>query len=113
MRIINFSHLEDRPAIDIYSKNVSMIPILNSVEEIQFIVMNVKPNGVIRMHKATADQLFIVAKGEGWIRNETSGKIILKEGECVYWQEGEDHESGSDDGMVVYVLEGVDFSIEA
>ena len=113
MRIINFSHLDDKPMRKFNSKRTSIIPILTSVEELEFVVMNIKPLGVIGMHKATADQLFIVAKGEGWVRNKNSDKFILKEGECVYWKEGEDHESGSDNGMIVYILEGIDFSIKA
>ena len=113
MRIINFSHLDEKPMRRFNSKRTSIIPILTSVDEIQLVVMNIKPFGVIGMHKAPADQLVIVAKGEGWVRNESSDKIILKEGECVYWQEGEDHESGSDNGMIVYILEGIDFSIKA
>ena len=113
MRIINLNHLDDKPMRKYNSKRTSIIPILTSIDEIQFVVMNIKPFGIIGMHKATDDQLFIVAKGEGWVRNETSGKISLKEGECVYWKEGEEHESGSDNGMMVYILEGIDFSIKA
>lgn len=100
------------PLTEFNSVNATIIPFLNSFDEIRFNVMNLSPHSLVGMHVADMDQLFIVAKGIGWVCTEKSSRIPIKEGECVYWKKGEHHESGSDQGMTVYVLEGINFSLK-
>lgn len=94
------------------SKKTSIVPILSSFKETSFVIMVLEPDGIIGMHKANSDQLFIVAKGEGWICSDTSRRIPLKQGEGVLWKEGENHESGTETGMTVYIIEGKGFSFK-
>lgn len=68
-----------------------------------------EPNGVIGFHKATIPQLFLVVQGEGWVRGEApESRRPIKAGEAAFWDEGEWHESGTETGMVVILIEGED-----
>jgi quercetin dioxygenase-like cupin family protein len=65
--------------------------------------------GRIGYHQATIPQLFLVVKGEGWVRSETSEKTSIKAGQAAYWEKGEWHESGTETGMTTIIIEGVNF----
>lgn len=67
------------------------------------------PGGVIGYHQAVLPQLFLVVQGEGWVRSKTSDKTLLKSGQAAYWEREEWHESGSETGMTVIIIEGVNF----
>jgi quercetin dioxygenase-like cupin family protein len=66
-------------------------------------------DGIIGYHQATVPQLFLVLQGEGWVRSETSDKTSIKAGQAAYWERGEWHESGTETGMTVIIIEGVNF----
>lgn len=65
--------------------------------------------GVIGYHQATLPQLFLVVRGEGWVRAETSDKTSIKAGQAAFWEKGEWHESGTETGMTVIIIEGINF----
>ena len=64
------------------------------------------PNGRIGYHQATIPQLFLVVQGEGWVRSKSSKKTSIKAGQAAYWDQEEWHESGTETGMVVIIMEG-------
>jgi len=64
-------------------------------------------SGVIGYHRATVPQLFLVVQGEGWVRGESSERTFIKAGQAAYWEKGEWHESGTDQGMTAIIIEGV------
>jgi len=66
------------------------------------------PKGLIGYHQATVPQLFLVLQGEGWVRGESSGRTLIEAGQAAFWQKDEWHESGTDTGMTVIMIEGVD-----
>ena len=65
--------------------------------------------GVIGYHQATLPQLFLVVRGEGWVRAGTSDKTSIKAGQAAFWEKGEWHESGTETGMTVIIIEGINF----
>ena len=68
-------------------------------------------NGVIGYHQTTADQLFLVVQGEGWVRGEESERTPIKAGQVAYWEKDEWHESGTETGMTVILIEGMKFDL--
>jgi quercetin dioxygenase-like cupin family protein len=64
---------------------------------------------VIGYHQATLPQLFLVVQGQGWVRGESPGRISIQAGQASYWEKGEWHESGTDTGMTVIIIEGSKF----
>jgi hypothetical protein len=43
--------------------------------------------------------------GSGWVSGGDGGREPIRTGEAVLWEPGEEHESGSDDGMTALVVE--------
>ena len=64
------------------------------------------PHSLIGMHQAVGSQLFIVSEGSGWVRTNDEGKVYVSGGDMVYWMHGEWHESGTEQGMTVIIIEG-------
>lgn len=64
-------------------------------------------NGSIGYHPATNSQLFLVVQGQGWVRDESSERTLIKEGQAAYWDKDEWHESGTETGLVAIIVEGV------
>lgn len=65
--------------------------------------------GVIGYHQATIPQLFLVVQGEGWVKAEAPRKTSIQAGQAAYWEKGEWHESGTETGMTVMIIEGINF----
>jgi len=64
-------------------------------------------NGVLGFHPAVVNQLFLVVEGEGWVRGkDDSEPVPIRAGQAAFWEAGEGHESGSEEGMVAIVIEG-------
>jgi mannose-6-phosphate isomerase-like protein (cupin superfamily) len=64
-------------------------------------------HGVIGYHPTTKDQLFVVVQGEGWVRGDSlESQHPIKAGQSAFWEAGEWHESGTEAGMIVILIEG-------
>ena len=68
--------------------------------------MHIGPGGVVGYHQATVPQLFLVVAGSGWVTSADQVRQPVVVGQAAFWNGGEWHESGSDDGMMAIVLEG-------
>ncbi len=65
----------------------------------------IEPEGIVGLHAAPVPQLFLVVQGTGWVRGEDGARIPVREGDGVFWDRGESHESGSAGGMVAMTLQ--------
>jgi quercetin dioxygenase-like cupin family protein len=83
--------------------------VVNLESEAAINVAYIRPMERIGFHQAIAPQLFLLAEGEGWVRNETDEITPIREGQAVYWEKDEWHESGSETGMTAVIIEGVNF----
>jgi len=72
---------------------------------LQVSLAELEPGGKIGGHPAGGRQLFLVLGGNGWVRTETE-RAELAAGEAALWEPGEWHESGTDGGMRVLIVEG-------
>jgi quercetin dioxygenase-like cupin family protein len=61
--------------------------------------------GRIARHPATSRQLLAVVEGSGWVSGDDGEAQQITSGEAVVWEEGEEHKTGSDDGMIAIVVE--------
>jgi quercetin dioxygenase-like cupin family protein len=68
-------------------------------------VIEVGSGGVVGRHPAAGAQLFAVARGSGWVSGGDGEREPIGAGDAVLWEPGEEHESGSDEGMTVLVVE--------
>jgi quercetin dioxygenase-like cupin family protein len=69
------------------------------------VVIEIAPGGVVGRHPAGAAQLFTVFRGAGWVSGNDGERASISAGEAVLWEAGEEHESGSDEGMTALVVE--------
>ena len=68
-------------------------------------VARVSAHGVVGRHSGRWWQLFCVADGEGWVSGEDGERHAIAAGQAVLWAPGEIHESGSDHGMTVVMVQ--------
>ena len=73
--------------------------------EAHTVVIEIAPGGVVARHPAVVTQLFVVVHGSGWVSGATAEREAIQAGEAVLWDQGEEHESGSDEGMTALVVE--------
>jgi quercetin dioxygenase-like cupin family protein len=75
------------------------------------VVIEIASGGVVGRHPAGAFQLFTIVRGAGWVSGGDSERAPIRAGEAVLWEPGEQHESGSDEGMTVLVVEAESFDL--
>ena len=69
------------------------------------VVIEIGPGGCVARHSAGMAQLFTVVRGSGWVSGGDRDREPIAAGEAVLWEPGEEHESGSEEGMTVLVVE--------
>jgi quercetin dioxygenase-like cupin family protein len=69
------------------------------------VVIEIAPGGVVARHPAVVTQLFVVVYGSGWVSGANGEREAIQAGEAVLWDQGEEHESSSDEGMTALVVE--------
>ena len=79
--------------------------------EAHVVVIEVAPGGVVARHPAVVAQLFAVVWGSGWVSGGDGGRELISAGEAVLWEAGEEHESGSDEGMTALVVEAESLNV--
>jgi quercetin dioxygenase-like cupin family protein len=79
--------------------------IIKTSDSAQIGCIYIEPNGVVGYHEAPVPQLFLIVQGQGWVTSENREKVFVTQGECVFWEKGEGHESSSDIGMTAIVIE--------
>jgi quercetin dioxygenase-like cupin family protein len=73
--------------------------------------MRLGPGGLVGYHRGVAAQLFSVVEGEGWVRGDGSDRTPITAGQAALWESGEEHEAGTDTGMIAMVVEGASLSV--
>jgi quercetin dioxygenase-like cupin family protein len=74
-------------------------------QEAHVVVIEIVPGGVVARHPAVVAQLFAVVRGSGWVSGGDGERKPIAAGQAVVWDPGEEHDSGSDEGMTVLVVE--------
>jgi quercetin dioxygenase-like cupin family protein len=78
---------------------------------LQVVVIRVEAGGRLGRHPAGCEQLFLVIEGAGWVSGQDGQRTPIARGEAAVWGEGEEHESGSDEGMSALVVEAESFDV--
>ncbi|WNV75733.1 cupin domain-containing protein [Geodermatophilus sp. DSM 44513] len=68
-------------------------------------VVRLAPGGVIGRHPTRWWLLFLVVEGAGWVSGPPGERRPLRAGEAALWAPGEEHASGSADGLVAVVVQ--------
>jgi quercetin dioxygenase-like cupin family protein len=82
-----------------------LTPPLWSGAAFQAAIFRIAPGGGIGRHPATVPQILAVLEGSGRVSGADGELEPIHPGQAVFWAEGEDHETVSDDGLTALVLE--------
>jgi mannose-6-phosphate isomerase-like protein (cupin superfamily) len=67
--------------------------------------IRLEPGGHLGRHPTVLTQLYCVVEGSGWVSGKEGERVVVEVGHAAIWDPGEEHESGTDTGMTVAVLE--------
>jgi quercetin dioxygenase-like cupin family protein len=67
--------------------------------------MYLDQSGIIGYHQAVVPQLLLVVQGEGHVRGEKNVYFKVQQGDAVFWDKDEWHETKTDTGLTVIVIE--------
>jgi quercetin dioxygenase-like cupin family protein len=90
---------------------VTVAPLTPSISEgsmIQAAVFRVAPGGGLLRHPAAVPQILAVLEGAGTVSGTDGIEEPIVAGEAVFWHEGEEHETRSEDGLTALIIEGPD-----
>ena len=87
------------------SRSATASPLTLPDGDAHVVCLRIGAGGVLGRHPASVDQIFVVVEGEGWVSGPDGERVPLAAGKAVYWEAGEEHESGSDRGMTAVVVE--------
>jgi quercetin dioxygenase-like cupin family protein len=107
MKLFRFDPEAGRNIDQYNSSGFTISKVVHLADEAVINCAYLDPDGSIGYHPATVSQLFLVVLGEGWVRGETPNKTPIKAGQAVYWDKDEWHGSGTETGMTVIIIEGV------
>lgn len=107
MRIYSFGAAQGRPITQFGSERLTTTGIARVANgDVHIGCMHLEPGGRVGAHQATPQQLFLVVRGEGWVRGPEPERTPIVADQAAFWESGEEHEAGSDIGMVALVIEG-------
>lgn len=106
MKIFRFDQQVGRTIDRFDSVNATISRIMRTPGPVQLGCIHLGGDGVVGYHPAVVPQLFLVVSGEGWVRGEDTERIPIRAGQAAFWTAGENHESGSEAGLMAIVIEG-------
>lgn len=68
-------------------------------------VVRLAPGGSIGAHPTRLWQLFLAVSGSGWVSGASGDRRPVRAGEAALWAPGEDHASGSEEGLTAVVVQ--------
>ncbi|TRZ38580.1 cupin [Niallia circulans] len=111
-KIISFNKLAGKEIGNYQSMSAYYTKIMRTDEPVSIGIIHIESGGVVGYHNAPVSQAFIVMEGKGWIKGPDKLVQTIQSGEGVLWEKGEGHESGSEEGMTVLVLQGENLPLE-
>lgn len=95
---------ESRPITAFGSTGVEMVRCARS-ESVSVHYATFSAGGNLGRHPAARRQSFTVVAGTGWVAGGDAQRYPIGAGQTVTWEPGEEHESGTDSGMSVVIVE--------
>jgi GrpB-like predicted nucleotidyltransferase (UPF0157 family) len=112
MRIHRFDAEVARP-IDRFGSDFRLAALTGMDDGVRVVVFHLGPHGRVGRHAAVAKQLLCIATGWAWVAGDDGAPRAIGAGYAASWEEGEQHETWTEDEpMTAFVLEG-DFSVWA
>lgn len=105
MEWFRFDERVGRPITE-FGSDFIMSKVVVTEEKAYVTCMHLQEGGRIGYHPAVVNQLLLVVKGEGTVCGEEQEYVSISEGEAVFWEKGEKHETRTEKGLIAIVIEG-------
>ncbi|HEX7166901.1 MAG TPA: hypothetical protein VF230_07960 [Acidimicrobiales bacterium] len=92
--------------VDRFGSNFVLAPLTDPTGMARVACMHLEPGGLIGEHEAVGGQLFCVVSGRGWVSGDEGERQPITAMQAAFWDNGELHAAGTDEGLVAVVLEG-------
>lgn len=107
MRLYSFGAEQGHAVTHFGSERLTITGIIRVADgSLQIGCMRLERGGRVGAHQATTRQLFLVVRGAGWVRGPEGEHTPIAADQAAFWEPGEEHEAGSESGMVALVIEG-------
>ena len=83
-----------------------LTPPLSEGSLVQAAIFRFAPGGRLLRHPATHPQILAVLDGSGTVSGADGVEEPIGAGEAVYWEQGEEHETTSTEGLTALIVEG-------
>ena len=83
-----------------------LTPPLSEGSLVQAAIFRFAPGGRLLRHPATHPQILAVLDGSGTVSGADGVEEPIGPGEAVYWEQGEEHETTSTEGLTALIVEG-------
>ncbi len=107
MRLYRFDAAVGRSISD-HGSRFTLVPLTDPDAETRAACVHLGPGGLVGRHEAATRQLWCVVAGEGWVSGDDGTRVPIGPFQAALWERGEQHEAGTDTGLVAVVLEGDD-----
>lgn len=111
MRIFRFDEEVSRQISD-FGSRLKLSPLIAEGSSALVQVMHLPSGGRIGRQQTTEQQLFVVVSGSGWVSGAEGRRRNLGVGYAALWETGEDHETGSEAGLMAICVTG-NFDVSA
>ncbi|WP_273854210.1 cupin [Guptibacillus spartinae] len=105
MRVFNYSRSAGKEITKFGSQFV-MSRITQTESSVHIGAMYLDKEGLIGLHQAVTPQLLLIVSGEGLVRGEENELVKVKEGDAVFWNKDEWHETTTEKGLTAIAIEG-------
>jgi quercetin dioxygenase-like cupin family protein len=105
LKVLDFNAERALAISGLGSNAATAVPLTLPDGEAHVVCIRLGAGGVLGRHPAPVDQLFVVVEGEGWATGGDGERVPVAAGSAIYWDAGEEHESGSDAGLTAIVVE--------
>ena len=90
--------------VDAFGSDFTLSPLTAPDGTVKAACFHVGRRGSVSARRPS--RLYCVVAGSGWVTGPDRRRVAIGPLEAAFWEAGEEHESGSEDGMTVIVLEG-------
>jgi len=105
LKVLDFSAERTKVISGFGSRAATAVPLTVPDGQTHVVCIRLGAGGVLGRHPAPVDQLFIVVAGTGWASGADGERVPVASGTAIHWEAGEEHESGSDQGLSAIVVE--------
>lgn len=109
MHLIDVADATRVPVDRFGSNGVDLLPLVVSESGITAAdIAYIEPGGILGRHAAPIGQLFVVMSGSGWVSGSDGVRYARGPGQGVVWEPGEEHATGSDEGLTAVIVEAAE-----